>query len=295
MEHLRLFLQELKIERNYSPLTITNYEKDIQQFFQFLHSESIEQYFDVGMIEVRNYLNFLHNQGLKRSSIARKISSLRSFYKFLVQEGYVEKNPFLTISLPKKEGRLPSFFYEDEIKCLFSKPIENTPLNLRNIAILELMYATGMRVTECCQLKVEAVDFYTNTVLIFGKRNKERIVPFGDYASKAVKNYLENSRSTLLSANSEHNFLFVNHRGNPLTARGIRYIFTKWIEDIGQLQSISPHQLRHTFATHLLNRGADLRTVQELLGHENLATTQIYTHVTKERLKSIYDQYHPRA
>lgn len=295
MEYLQLFLQELQMERNYSPLTITNYEKDILQFLQFLHSESIENLLDIGVIEVRNYLNFLHDQGLKRASIARKISSLRSFYKFLVRENKIEKNPFLSVSLPKKEGRLPSFFYEDEITSLFSKPIENTPLNIRNMAILELMYATGMRVTECCQLKVDSLDFYTRTVLIFGKRNKERIVPFGHYAADTVKNYLENSRPALLGHKPEHHVLFVNHHGNPLTARGIRYVFTKWIEDIAELQSIHPHQLRHTFATHLLNRGADLRTVQELLGHENLATTQIYTHVTKERLKNIYNDYHPRA
>lgn len=295
MERVQAFLQEIKVERNYSKLTVDNYERDILQFLSFLKMEAIPSYLTVGMIEVRNFLQYLYTKDLKRATVARKISTLRSFYKFLVKEGYVEKNPFFTISLPKKEGRLPTFFYEDEMDGLFHLDFDETPLNLRNIAILELMYGTGIRVSECCKLQLDALDFYTKTVLIFGKRNKERIVPFGEHASHALHTYLEKSRPQLVKGTVAHTVLFVNHHGKPLTPRGIQYIFKKWIEDIANIQSISPHMLRHTFATHMLNRGADLRVVQELLGHENLATTQIYTHVTKDRLQSVYNQYHPRA
>ena len=295
MEHVQAFLHEIKIERNYSNLTIENYERDIHQFFLFLQSEHISSYLDVGMIEVRNFLQYLHTKNLKRATIARKISTLRSFYKFLVKEGCVQKNPFLSISLPKKESRLPNFFYEDEMDGLLQLKVDETPLNLRNIAILELIYGTGMRVSECSKLQLHSLDFYTNTVLVFGKRNKERMIPFGEHASRALHIYLEKSRPKLMKGNALHTVLFVNHLGKPLTPRGIQYIFKKWIEDIANIQSISPHMLRHTFATHMLNRGADLRVVQELLGHENLATTQIYTHVTKDRLQHVYNRCHPRA
>ncbi|MBQ7232768.1 MAG: tyrosine recombinase XerC [Bacillales bacterium] len=295
MEYVQAFLHEIKFERNYSELTITNYRKDILQFLTFLETEAIPSYIDVGMIEIRNFLQILYTKNYKRATIARKISALRSFYKFLLKEGVVKKNPFLTVSLPKKEIRLPNFFYEDEMELLFSQKLEETPLNLRNIVILELLYGTGIRVSECCKLRVDSVDFYTNTLLVFGKRNKERFVPFGQHARQALKTYLEIARPKLMKHVEPHEFLFVNHLGKSLTARGIQYIFTKWIEDIAEIQKISPHMLRHTFATHLLNRGADLRVVQELLGHENLATTQIYTHVTKDRLQNVYNMYHPRA
>lgn len=200
------------------------------------------------------------------------------------------------ISLPKSEKKLPSFLYQEELEKLFHVSDMTTPLGQRNQALLELLYATGIRVGECVKIRVSDIDFDIGTVFVTGKGNKERYVPFGSFAATALKTYIEDGRNSLLEkTESQTNCLFLNVRGQPLTDRGIRFILNKMVEKTSLTVNIYPHKLRHTFATHMLNAGADLRTVQELLGHEHLSTTQIYTHVTKDYLRHVYMNSHPRA
>jgi integrase/recombinase XerC len=295
MEEVVLFLDKLKIEKNYSPHTIKNYEKDILQFSEYIKSEGINSFQIVTVIEVRGFYSLLQKRGNSRRTISRKISCLRSFYKFLLQEERAKTNPFVAVSLPKKNISLPKFLYEDELHKLFTSLGENSNLSIRNKAIMELLYATGIRVSELTSLKLQSINYVSGTITVFGKRSKERIVPFGEFARKAITLYIRDVRLNLLDGKEEHNFLFVNNNGNPITPRGIRYIINEIVKNAAMTNNISPHVLRHTFATHLLDKGADLRSVQELLGHENLSTTQIYTHVTKEKLQNIYTMYHPRA
>ena len=213
----------------------------------------------------------------------------------MLREKLVEENPFSLVTIPKSEKRLPEFFYEDELKLLFRSCETETPLGMRNKALLEILYATGIRVSECCQIRLNDLDFYLSTVLVHGKGHKERYVPFGSFAKISLEQYIYNGRKKLLTSENPHDVLFVNHRGGPLTTRGVRKVLNGMIEKSALNGKIHPHMLRHTFATHLLNNGADLRSVQELLGHAFLSSTQIYTHVTKEHLRKTYMSHHPRA
>ncbi|MGZ0085236.1 tyrosine recombinase XerC [Caldibacillus thermoamylovorans] len=293
---LQLFLEYLQIEKNYSQYTIVCYRRDIEQFLQFMSAEGISRLEDVAYSDVRLYLTKLYGQKLSSRSIARKISSLRSFYKFLLREGRAAENPFALAALPKKEQTIPNFLYPQELEALFLVNDENTALGQRNAALLELLYATGARISECCHIQLSDIDFQAQTVFIHGKGNKQRYVPFGRAACEALKRYIHGGRRELTKTlAADHRYLFVNARGNPLTPRGARYVFERIVEAAALTQQISPHVLRHTFATHLLNNGADLRSVQELLGHTHLSSTQVYTHVTKDRLRHIYLQAHPRA
>lgn len=293
---LQLFIEYLQIEKNYSEYTVLHYQKDIMTFFEFMERQLISKICDVTYQDVRLFLTELNMKQYSRRSISRKISSLRSFYKYLLREEKVLENPFSLVSLPKKEQKIPHFFYEDELKTLFELSDVTTMLGQRNQAIIELMYASGIRVSECCQITINDIDFSTETILVHGKGNKQRYVPFGKFAKTALERYIEDGRKQL-QKKSSHNFnhLFLNFRGGPLTTRGIRHILNDLIKDASEISHISPHVLRHTFATHLLNHGADMRSVQELLGHEHLSSTQIYTHVTKEHLKNVYMSHHPRA
>lgn len=295
-ELIKSFTEYLQIERNYSAYTVVYYTQDIEEFVRFMNSQGIGHLSVVTYLEVRIYLTELYQHKLARKSVARKISSLRSFYKFLMREHIVKENPFALVSLPKKEHRVPQFLYHDELAKLFQVSDCSTALGQRNQAILELLYATGIRVSECCRLELLDVDFSLGTILVHGKGRKQRYVPFGSFANDALETYIGNGRNQLLvKAKGESNALFLNYRGGPLTPRGVRLILNDLIEQASLSIHISPHVLRHTFATHMLNEGADLRTVQELLGHSHLSSTQIYTHVTKDRLKTIYMNHHPRA
>ncbi|MBM6618455.1 tyrosine recombinase XerC [Bacillus suaedaesalsae] len=295
-ELLQSFTEYLQIERNYSAYTIVYYNQDIEEFVLFLGQQSIDHITKTTYVDVRLYLTELYNQKLARKTVARKISSLRSFFKFLMREDIVHDNPFALVSLPKKQTRIPQFLYEDELDKLFHVTDTTTPLGQRNQAILELLYATGIRVSECCKLQLGDIDFSIGTILVNGKGNKQRYVPFGSFASDALELYIHNGREELVKqASTSTNTLFVNFRGNPLTTRGVRLVLNELIEKSSLSVHISPHVLRHTFATHMLNEGADLRTVQELLGHNHLSSTQVYTHVTKDRLKNVYMTHHPRA
>ncbi|OMP68591.1 tyrosine recombinase XerC [Domibacillus epiphyticus] len=288
------FFAYLQIEKNSSVHTMKNYRDDLEQFFVFMNEQHIEKLSDVTHQDARLYLTTLHEKKMARASVSRKISSLRGFYRFLMREDIVNENPFLIVHRPKGTKKLPSFFYEEEMEELFETVQETDPLSIRNKALLELMYGTGIRVSECTGLTLEDVDFHLGVILVRGKGGKERYVPFGSFAAEAVQSYVELSRLNLMK-NSNHKVLFVNYRGEPLTVRGIRHILTGLIEKASLSGKIHPHMLRHTFATHLLNNGADMRTVQELLGHASLTSTQMYTHVTKEHLQKTYMNHHPRA
>ncbi|HWJ76578.1 MAG TPA: tyrosine recombinase XerC [Niallia sp.] len=292
---LYMFIEYLQIEKNYSPYTIEFYSQDIKQFFHFMEGQVINKLEDVNPSDVRIYLTNLFSESLARKSIARRISSLRSFYRFLVREKVVENNPFSAISIPKLEKRLPDFFYEEELQQLFSSLDSSSPLSLRNRALLELLYATGIRVGECVSIQLSDLDFSVSTVLIKGKGKKERYVPFGSFAHTALEAYIKDGRKKLMKDHSPHSYLFVNYRGGRLTDNGVRDILNKMMDASSSQGKIHPHKLRHSFATHMLANGADMRTVQELLGHAFLSSTQIYTHVTNEYLKNTYMSFHPRA
>lgn len=292
------FMDYLKIEKNASPYTIKFYNNDINGFLLFLQSEAVQNLKDVDYLVVRVFLTQLYDKNLSRRSVARVLSCLRSFYSYLEREGLVKLNPFLHVNLPKQATHIPSFFYEEELAELFKVNNLTTPLGQRNQALLEVLYGTGIRVSECVGLKLSSIDFSVGTVLVLGKGRKERYVPFGEYAKTVLEHYIKNGRKELSEKNmslDKDDSLFLNARGAPITARGIRYVLNKIVEEASSTVSMHPHKLRHTFATHLLNEGADLRTVQELLGHENLSSTQMYTHVTKDRLRQVYMNSHPRA
>ncbi|RWZ60502.1 tyrosine recombinase XerC [Halobacillus fulvus] len=289
------FIEYLQIEKNASPLTVEHYARDVDEFLEFLIRQQVNLK-DCEYSDLRIFLSELHEKGLSRRSISRKVSSLRSFYRFLEREDWINHNPFLNVSLPKGDKLIPEFFYEEELRELFEVSDLSTPTGQRDQALLELLYGTGIRVSECTKIKRADLDFSLSTILIHGKGNKERYTPFGDLASQALSTYIEQGRAEL-AAKAKHptEALFLNARGGPLTARGIRMILNKMVEKTALTVKIKPHKLRHSFATHLLNAGADLRAVQELLGHEQLSSTQIYTHVTKDRLREVYMNSHPRA
>lgn len=296
MEHyIFMFKKYLASERNFSNHTIINYEIDLRDFNEFLEYEEL-QINEIDYQFARKYLAFLHKRDLSKATISRKISSLRTYYKFLESKNYIENNPFLMLSLPKKDKKIPKFFYSEEIEELYKTINLNDFLGERNLAIIEVLYGLGLRVSELCNLDLSDISFDTNVILVRGKGNKERLVPINAYCKEAVLNYVYNSRKKLLMKSKSNTYiLFLNNRGNKLTTRGVRDILNRLIDKTSQIANISPHMLRHTFATHLLNNGADIRSVQELLGHSQLSTTQIYTHVSKDQLRKVYMDSHPHA
>lgn len=291
----KLFIEYLQIEKNASPYTIEYYQKDLETFYVFLQREGINEIKSIDQRVVRVFLTDLYDRQLSRRSVSRTISCLRSFYKFLEREQIVNQNPFVQIRLPKADKPIPNFLYEEELIKLFEINDLSDPIGQRNQAIIETLYATGIRVGECQGLLLDDIDFTIGSMFIRGKGRKERYVIFGKFAEDALHTYINNGRKKLLENKQSTNSVFLNSRGTPLTTRGIRHILTTMVEKAALTVHVHPHKLRHTFATHMLNEGADLRTVQELLGHENLSSTQVYTHVTKDHLRSIYMNSHPRA
>lgn len=296
---VELFITYLESERQYSPETVKAYREDLAAFQKFLADTGDNtDLLLVSKLDVQVYLSQLYDEHKARTTIARKISSLRSFYDFLIREDLVKVNPFAYVTLKKRSQPLPRFFYEKEMTALFKAAGENPDpvLAKRDSAILEVLYATGIRVSELCGLTLNAVDFDGQLMLIHGKGNKERYVPFGHYAKDALQTYLKVAREPLMQKyHKTHGVVFINHYGDPITSTGVEYVLNQMIDRSSLTGDIHPHMLRHTFATHLLNHGADLRTVQELLGHSSLSTTQIYTHVTKSQLQRDYRRYFPRA
>jgi tyrosine recombinase XerC len=279
------FLSYLEVEKNYSSHTVLNYKIDLEEFFAFLEGISFK---DVDYPVLRRYLAQIRQKNLKPRSVARKLSCLRSFFKFMQREGIVEKNPAVLLMTPKLDKPLPKFMTEEQTVKLVEAPKDHKLASLRDRAIFEVLYSTGIRVSELVGLNIESIDGIGNVIRVMGKGRKERLVPIGEKAIEAIQQYCA-ARKTKTSA------LFLNKNGTRLTTRSICNIINKYIERESINQKVSPHTFRHSFATHLLNNGADLRSVQELLGHVNLSTTQIYTHLTTEKLKSIYDKAHPRA
>ena len=301
MDNIQIGLTEkfytyLEVEKNSSELTIANYRRDINHFISFIDQRySVGcQWRQIGQLDIRAYLAVLNEKKYARRTIARHISALRSFYKFLLRENLVDYSPLAKVRSPKLDKPLPVFLDELEISELLQLPDE-MPLGRRDAAALELLYATGCRVSELVGLTLERIDLTNRFVLLLGKGNKERIVPLGNTCCRVLKAYYVYRREIMLKHNEEHEYVFVNSRGGILTDRSVRRILDKYISQLAIRKNVSPHTIRHTFATHLLEHGADLRSVQELLGHANLSTTQIYTHVTTERIASVYRKNHPRA
>lgn len=290
MKYLSEYLEYLKYQKNYSDETIHSYSIDIEEFLDYINSECIN-ICEVGYDVVKAWLINLDEKKNKSTTVSRKISSLRGFYKYLINNKVIDSNPFSLVSLPKKERHLPRFFYYNELEEMFQVPKLNTALGQRDRLLLEMLYATGVRVSELVNIKVS--DINGEEIKVLGKGNKERIVEFGDYAESILELYLNEGYKSLNVKKSE--YLFLNNRGGKLTTRGVRYILDNIINKTTIDKKISPHMLRHTFATHLLNEGCDLLTVQELLGHESLTATSIYTHITNDRLKEVYFKCHPRA
>jgi integrase/recombinase XerC len=286
--YVEKFIRYLEIERNASKHTLINYSVDLKSLSEFLKEEPIEK---VDYVSLRRYLAHVKEQSLSKVSIARKIASIRSFFKFLFMEGIIKNNPASSLSTPKRDKHLPKFLDEKEIVILLESPDRDGEAGLRDRAILETLYSTGIRVSELVGLNVDHIDQIGGIIKVYGKGKKERIVPIGERALQAIRDYLNTRRPVTKEAKA----LFFNKNGGRLTDRSVRRIINKYITKASIQQKISPHTLRHSFATHMLDHGADLRSVQELLGHANLSTTQIYTHITTERLKSAYMKAHPRA
>lgn len=293
-----LFMIYLTSERQLSQATSTGYHNDLKMIRQFLEEQGEWQgWLTVDRLDMGRYLAHQNQLHRARTTISRELASIRNFFDFLLSNHLVDDNPFTEIHLKTHPRDLPRYFYEPEMKALFKAADgQGRPLDFRNRAILELLYATGMRVSECSSLKQEQINWDLSLILIHGKGDKERYVPFGQYAKKAVKNYLTNCRTSLMAKYGQHHdFLFINHYGKPITSTGIEYILNRVIQVSSVNSDIHPHMLRHSFATAMLDNGADIRTVQELLGHASLSTTQIYTHVTRENLQKSYEKYFPRA
>lgn len=285
----------LQIERGLAENTLTSYRRDLKQYTQYI--EKVLQKNNWESINRKDIIDFLHmlrDDGKSASTISRVISSIRSFHQFLVREQLTQHDPTLHIEMPRKNRKLPDILSPQEVEQLLTIN-DTTPLGIRNKAMLELLYATGLRVTELITLKVSDLHLMMGFVRCLGKGSKERIVPLGDIAKKSVENYLQDARRELTRRRIDENYLFVNQHGRPLTRQGFWKILKTVARDSGLKKTITPHTLRHSFATHLLENGADLRAVQEMLGHTDISTTQIYTHVTRSRLKDVYQSYHPRA
>lgn len=285
------FIEYLDVEKNYSYYTCVNYRDDLIKFSNFLSREALtikETSYDT----IRAYLAYLYNNKESAKSITRNISSLRSFYKYLLRENKIKNNPMLLVSNPKQEKHLPHYLTYDEINTLLEVTNKDTPYDIRDNMIIELLYSTGIRVGELVNIKIKDIDFKEESIKVFGKEAKERIVYFGKPCKDKLIKYLS-IRNELVKGNNE--YLLINKRGNKLSDRSVRTIFEDVIKKNNLKITFSPHTLRHTYATHMLNEGMDVRSVQELLGHASIATTGIYTHVSNEHLRSVYLKAHPRG
>ncbi len=297
-EAIEKYYNYLSVEKNYSNYTVISYIKDIKEFYEYLKNDNFGNLLTITKTNVpRYYLSYLSTtENLKKKSIARKLSSLRTFYRYLEREGIVDENPFEMIETPKADKTLPKVLYPNEINAIFESIDTSTAIGKRDMLIMELLYGSGLRVSELCSLSPSDIDYSNEMIKVFGKGHKERYVPMNQHIVKALKEYLEIGRPELVLKRelNDHNFILVNHCGAPLTTRGVRVILDNIIDRASVHTHIHPHMLRHSFATHLLDGGADLRSVQEMLGHANLSTTQIYTHVSREQLKKTYMENHPR-
>lgn len=288
------YLHYLKVERGLSENTIASYGIDLKLFLEYLRENEIPSFKQVNKEVIVNYMQAEKNNNKANSSILRSVSSLRKFFQYLAQEKIIEKDPMLLIDTPKKKQHLPQVLTKEEVEKLLHSPNTGQVLGLRDRAMLELMYATGLRISEIINLKLEDLHLTMGTLQTLGKGHKERIVPVGDEAIKWINRYLEEARPKLLKK-KRSNYLFLNFHGNNLTRQGVWKNLKAEVRKAGIQKNITPHTLRHSFATHILENGADLRIVQELLGHADISTTQIYTHLSNKQLADIYNRAHPRA
>ncbi|VTS80187.1 integrase/recombinase XerD [Enterococcus hirae] len=293
-EEINDYLHYLTIERGLSLNTRKSYERDLLQYLHYLADEQINSWQDVDRYVVINYLEKMHDEKKAPATVTRMITSLRRFHQFLRQERLTDHDPMQHIDTPKKVQKLPSTLSLTEVERLIETPDTTKNLGIRDRAILEVMYATGMRVSELVGLKLSDLHLSLGLVQTLGKGDKERIIPLGDYAIQWLERYLDEARP-LLVANPSETHVFVNHHGTGLSRQGIWKNLKQLVREAGINKEVTPHTLRHSFATHLLENGADLRTVQELLGHADISTTQIYTHITKKRMTDVYKQHFPRA
>ncbi len=279
------FLDYLKYEKNFSDHTIINYKVDLEEFYKYLEGKNIKE---IDINDIRGYLKELYDKKYSPSSISRKVSSLKSYFKYLEAENKIKENPMALISNPKKEKKLPTFLNYNDLEKLLNTPDKETEEGIRDSLILELLYSTGIRVSELVNIEIKNINFEEHKILVLGKGNKERYVYYGSKCTKQIEEYLK-------VRNAKTNYLLVNKHGNKLNERTVRKIIEETTKKAGLTIHVTPHTLRHTYATHMLNEGADLKSVGDLLGHENLSTTQIYTHVSNERLRNVYLNSHPRA
>ena len=300
-EALDQFHQHLKYERNMSPHTLRNYESDLAQFREFLFKIEKREPApgEIDRLTIREWMAALDAAGTKKATRARKLASLRTFFQFLIREGRLETNPAKLVATPRIERKLPRHLSIDDAVRLLESPDINTHLGRRDRAILEFLYATGIRVSELVGIDLGDLDLRERMVRVIGKRKKERVVPFHEHALQALMHYLNETRQIFLNecppAERDDRAVFLHRRGGRITTRSVGRLLDKYIRQCADIHNISPHGLRHTFATHLLDQGADLRDIQELLGHARLSTTQIYTQVSMEKMIEVYDKAHPKA
>jgi integrase/recombinase XerD len=295
-DQLKDFIHFLIVEKRLAKNTVVSYERDLKGYIQYLQKvEQISSLNDVTRFHIVHYLDFLKTQNKSSKTIARQVASIRSFHQFLLREKVTEQDPTFHIETPKTERTLPKVLNIQEVESLLEAPDVQTPIGIRDKAMLELLYATGLRVSELISLNMDDIHLTMGFVRCIGKRNKERIIPIGRVATEALERYLQKGRPQLVSRKETTSALFLNHHGRRLTRQGFWKILKGLAKKANIEKDLTPHTLRHSFATHLLENGADLRAVQEMLGHADISTTQIYTHVTKMRLKDVYSQFHPRA
>ena len=295
-EALAEYIIYLKIERGLSANTVNSYKRDIEKYLTFLTEKKITQLDEVSRFEILDFLQTLRQSGAADNSIIRMVSSLRKFHQYLNRESIVSDDPMQLIDTPKKASTLPKAISPQAIEQLLEAPDTTTPLGVRDRTILELMYATGLRISELVNLKLSDMHLTMGFIQTMGKGEKERIIPLGEIASQWLDHYLDGARVYLQDQSAETSeYVFLNSRGKGLSRQGVWKKVKQLALEAGIDQNVTPHTLRHSFATHLLENGADLRMVQELLGHADISTTQIYTHITKTRLKQVYSDYHPRA
>ena len=296
---MNLFLKEylavLKLEKNLSDNTVSSYKNDINSFFNFLEEKKITDPSGIKYNHITGFFKLLNDLGLASSSAARYYSSLKGFFSYLFLNKYITENPMEKISSPKLAKNLPPVLSVSEVDMILSKPATDNKLGLRDKALLEMLYACGTRVSELINIKLSDLFFNEEVIRVFGKGSKERIIPVGSSAVKWVNEYLKSGRPLLMKKAKSENYLFLNSRGSKLSRMGIWKIVDKYVKEAGIEKEVHPHTFRHSFATHLLEGGADLRAVQEMLGHADISTTQIYTHIDRDYIKQVHKDFHPRG
>ena len=292
---LKEYLSVLKLEKNLSDNTVASYKNDISSFLQFVESRKIEDPSAIKQNHITDFFKSLKEIGLASSSAARYYSSLKGFFTFLFLSRYITENPIEKVSSPKLAKNLPSVLTVEEVDSVLSKPDTKNKLGLRDEAVLELLYACGTRVSELINIKISDLFFDDEVIRVFGKGSKERIIPIGSSAVKWINKYLKESRVLLMKKTKSENYLFLNNRGTKLSRMGVWKIVDRYVKEAGIEKEVHPHTFRHSFATHLLEGGADLRAVQEMLGHADISTTQIYTHIDRDYIKQVHKDFHPRG